>query len=79
MRLVQPVAPRIPPSDEARSMLHDLIGVMDSSEVQPASHISMPAQAIMAALSVQSSIGGQQIWMWAKPLTSRKERITWRR
>ena len=49
----------MPPSEARGSRDHLRIALQARPVVHPCSYISMPAQAIMAALSVHNSIGGK--------------------
>lgn len=73
-RLFQLSVPSIPPSAAAGSIDHLRIALQLSSLSQPASYISIPVQAIIAALSVHSEGGGNANFTFLEPLRSRKER-----
>lgn len=65
----------MPPSGAAGSTDHVLSAPHASSVSHPPSaNISMPVQAIMAALSVQKAGGGNESCTWEYPLASRKAR-----
>lgn len=57
-RRTQSGTPKMPPSSAVGSIDHRRSEWQLRAVVQPASNISMPAQAIIAALSAQSSGGG---------------------
>lgn len=64
----------IPPSSALGSIDHLRIALQFKSLSKPASYISVPVQAIIAALSVHSEGGGKVNRIWAKPQVSRYER-----
>lgn len=74
--LIQPGTPRMPPSSARGSMDHFLIGVIARLEVYPAVYISIPAQAIIKALSVHRLGGGKETLMCEKPRASSIARMT---
>src|SRR5690242_9603353 len=61
----------MPLSSAPGSIDHFLVAIALKSVRQPASYISIPVQAIMAALSVQYFGGGDKILMSLYPLLSR--------
>lgn len=73
-RLVQQSAPNIPPSSALGSTDHFFSARHFRSLSQPRSYISIPVQAIMAALSVQSSMGGKESLRLGNPRAARNER-----
>jgi hypothetical protein len=63
----------MPPSTDA-SIDHFLFALQLNSLSQPASNISNPAQAIIAALSVHKSRGGKTSCTCEYPFTSKQDR-----
>ena len=68
-----PLAPNIPPSSALGSIDHFLIALQLSSVTHPHRNISIPVHAIIAALSVQSLIGGNKSSTSGNPRAPRKD------
>lgn len=72
-RFLQQLAPRIPASSALGSIDHFRSALHVKSLTHPFSYISIPVQAIIAALSVHSSTGGKVSLTSWKPRAVRKE------